>query len=123
MNNTKVLYVDDEVINLQLMEINLKRNFQIFTADSAREGLKIIDANTDIKVVISDMKMPNINGIEFIKMAKEKHPEIRYYILTGYDINDEIEDALQKGLIIKYFRKPFNINEIEAAINETSMSK
>jgi YesN/AraC family two-component response regulator len=64
------------------------------------------------------MKMPGMNGIEFIRMAKKEFPEIHYYILTGYDISDEISKALQEGLIDKYFRKPFNMREIDFSIRE-----
>ena len=114
--NNKILYVDDEEINLQLFEINMGERYHVFTADSASAGIEILATDNDIAVVISDMKMPQMNGIEFIKMAREKYPAISYYILTGFDINNEIQDALQNGLILRYFRKPFNMNEIENEI-------
>ncbi len=114
----KILYVDDEFLNLQLFEINLRTKYHVLTAESATKGLEILDNNKDIVVVISDMKMPIMNGLEFIAIAKEKYPSISYYILTGYDITDEIQEALNKGLILKYFRKPFDINEIDRSITE-----
>lgn len=64
------------------------------------------------------MKMLGMNGIEFIRLAKKDFPNISFYILTGFDITDEISEALEKRLIHKYFRKSFNIKEIEAAILE-----
>jgi YesN/AraC family two-component response regulator len=59
-----------------------------------------------------------MNGIEFIRLAQKDFPDISFFILTGFDITDEISEALKDKLIHKYFRKPFNIREIEAAILE-----
>ncbi len=108
----RVLYVDDEQINLLLFEANLKDKFEIITAESGNDALKVIIENKNIDVVISDMKMPFMNGVEFIKKAKLELPNAQYYILTGYGMTDEIKDALDSGLILKKFDKPFNIIEI-----------
>lgn len=116
MNNPTILYVDDEEVNLFLFKINLKGKYPLLTAEDGLKGLEIIDANPDIKVVISDMRMPIMNGLEFISKAKEKHPEINYYILTGFEITEEIQNALDQELILKYFRKPCNLSEIDAEI-------
>jgi YesN/AraC family two-component response regulator len=64
------------------------------------------------------MKMPTMNGLEFITHAKKEFPNLAYYILTGYDITDEIADALNNHLIIRCFQKPFNKKEIEDSIKE-----
>ena len=112
----KILYVDDEFINLQLFKINFDNKYEVFTAENGITGLEVLDNNPDIVVVISDMKMPIMTGLEFIQKAKVKYPNIKYYILTGYDITDEIQEAIDAKLILNYFRKPFDINEIEDAI-------
>ena len=114
----KILYVDDEFINLQLFEINLSRKYCVYTACDGLVALDILEKNPDIKVVISDMRMPIMTGIEFIKKAKTKFKTIKYYILTGFDITQEIEEAINSGLIVKYFRKPFNLDEIDGEINK-----
>jgi two-component system response regulator (stage 0 sporulation protein F) len=113
----QILYVDDEMINLKLFEANFKRKLSVFTAGDGYSGLKVIDENPCIQIVISDMKMPNMNGMQFIKKSKEKYPNKKYFILTSFDLTSEIQDALNSGLIAKYFRKPFNIKEINLAIN------
>jgi len=59
-----------------------------------------------------------MNGIEFIKKAKEKFPDKKFFILTGFEITEEILNALETGLILRYFSKPFNLNEIDSAISE-----
>jgi len=111
-----VLYVDDEPINLMLFKTMLEKKYKIITSESGSGGLDELTANTDINIVISDMRMPNMNGLEFIKVAKEKYPNIIFCILTGYEITDEILLALDNKLIHKYFQKPFNMIEIDNAI-------
>ena len=116
----KILYVDDEFINLQLFKINFDNKYEVFTAENGITGLEVLDNNPDIIVVISDMKMPLMNGIEFIKKAKEKYSHIRFYILTGFQITEEIQEALNSKLILKYFSKPFNLNKIDDTLREGS---
>ena len=115
---TSVLYVDDEPINLKLFELNVHCTFNVITALSGFEGLEILKNNPDIPIVISDMRMPRMDGLEFIAKAKEQFPNIIFYILTGYEINEEISEALNDKLINKYFRKPLNYKEIEKSITE-----
>ena len=117
-NNITLLYVDDEPINLTVFELNFKNKYNVITALSGDEGLLKLEGNKDIIVVISDMKMPGMNGIEFIEKAKVKFLNTAYFILTGFDITDEISDALDKDLIQKYFRKPFKVGEISEAIEK-----
>ncbi|MDA3955035.1 MAG: response regulator [Bacteroidales bacterium] len=116
--NATILYVDDEELNLTLFQLNFKKRFNVLLAESGLEGLEMLKRNNNIVVVISDMKMPGMNGIEFIKLARKEFPKIRFFLLTGYEINEEIADALNDRLIHKYFRKPFNKSEIEEAILE-----
>jgi len=120
-DKTRLLYVDDEKINVMLFKINFSGNYEVLTSMSGFDGLELLDNHPDIKIIISDMKMPEMNGIEFITQAKEKFPDKKFYILTGFEITDEIQSALDSGLIQKYFRKPFNIQEIETSISGQSL--
>lgn len=117
-NKRTILYVDDEEINLMLFEINFKEKYHVIGTDSPVKGLQILKDNHEISVVISDMRMPEMNGIQFIKKAKKKFPRICYFILTGYDITDEIAEALNNKLINFYFKKPFNMKEIDTSIQK-----
>lgn len=114
----KIIYIDDEEMNVMLFQINFSVNYEVYTGYSGLEGLKLLEKYSDIKVVISDMSMPEMNGIEFIREAKEKYPEKKFYILTGYELTGEIQNAIKSGLIQKYFRKPFDMREIEREINK-----
>lgn len=113
-----ILYVDDEPVNLMLFEQLFKRNHKVHTAGSGFKGLEVLHSNPEIEVTISDMKMPGMNGIEFISQAKKSFPEKLFYILTGYEITPEIQSAIETGLISKYFQKPFNMKEIERTISQ-----
>lgn len=112
----KILYVDDEDTNLQLFEINFEIKYNVLTAISGLEALDLLKANEDIRVVISDMKMPQMNGIEFIKIAKSTYPQIIFCILTGYEITNDIQDLLSTEFILKYFRKPMTISDVDSTI-------
>lgn len=82
MDNNKqvsILYVNDEQLNLELFKINFKNHYFVHTALSGHEGLDKLHNIQDISVVISDMRMPGINGIEFIKLARKNFSHIAYF--------------------------------------------
>ena len=114
----KLLYIDDEPINLYIFEIYFRKKYNVITGSSGFEGLRLLRQNRDTKIVVSDMSMPGMNGLEFIRKAREEFPDITFFILTGYDITDEIQKALDDHIIRKYFRKPLNANEISMTIEE-----
>jgi len=116
---TTILYVDDEPLNLMLFEISFRRHYKVITANSGSEGLDKLKSNPHIAVTISDMKMPGMNGLEFITRAKSDFPGMAYFILTGFDISEEIAEALRNNLIVNYFRKPFNVKEIVDSVEST----
>lgn len=111
-----ILYVDDEPINLMLFEALFKNNYQVILANSGMEALKILSEKLDIHVIISDMKMPGMNGLEFISEARMLFPDVLYFILTGYEITPEIQKSLETGMIAEYFQKPFNMKSIDSQI-------
>ncbi len=114
MNQLKtILYVDDEPINLHLFAFAFKMDYHIITSDMPDEALRIFEKQNDLSAVISDMRMPGMSGIEFIRKVKEIYPSMPCYILTGYDINKEIKEALNENLILAYFSKPFNVTVIK----------
>lgn len=116
-SNIAILYVDDEDINLFLFRATFEPKYTVITASSGQEGLDKLKAYHDkIIVVISDMNMPQMNGIEFIAQARQSYSNIAYFILTGYDYNQEIDQALKTNTIQKFFTKPFVVEEIEAAV-------
>ena len=104
-------------MNLILFEASFEKKFDIKTFSSPVDALAFINSNhEDLDVVISDMKMPDMNGVELIQSANAKFPNIRYYILSGFGFDEEIENALETGLVLRYFTKPFDRSEIESEV-------
>ena len=112
-----VLYVDDEDNNLFIFEKSFEKDFRVVTATSGDAGLDILESHAnDVIVVISDMCMPGMNGVEFVRKARARFNNIAYYILTAFDFNTEIEEAVNERVIDKFFTKPFDITQIRAEV-------
>lgn len=97
MDNSKILIIDDEpqILNL-LKKILSLDGFPVETAVNAVDGMKLLE-NKNISVVLSDVKLPDINGIELIKMIKSRHPDVEVILLTAYgQIKDGVE-AMRSG--------------------------
>lgn len=116
MRKPKILYVDDEPLNLMLLKANLSKQYEVLTAPDGMTALEVLRENDDIGLVLSDMKMPRMSGIEFIRQAMKLKSDRPFYIVTGYDASGEIQEAVNSGLISKYFNKPFDMYEIGSEI-------
>ncbi|AEV31826.1 response regulator [Owenweeksia hongkongensis] len=114
----KVLYVDDEPINTTLFKINFKKHFEVILSMSGEEALAKLEANEDIDVVVSDFKMPGLNGVEFIREANEKYGQRPSVILTGFDTNKDIEEAMQDGNVNALLHKPMDKEELIETVNK-----
>jgi response regulator RpfG family c-di-GMP phosphodiesterase len=112
-----ILYVDDEVHNLNAFKASFRRLYTVFTAVSAEEAEAVL-AKQDIQIIISDQRMPRMTGIEFFESILDRYPEPIRMLLTGYaDINAVI-DAINKGQVYKYFSKPWNDDELRQNIDK-----
>ncbi|SHN43391.1 response regulator [Chitinophaga sp. CF418] len=112
-----ILYVDDEIHNLNAFKASFRRLYTVFTATSAEEAEEVL-AKQEIQIIISDQRMPKMTGIEFFESILDKYPEPIRMLLTGYaDINAVI-DAINKGQVYKYFSKPWNDDELKQNIDK-----
>ncbi|BAN36102.1 response regulator receiver modulated metal dependent phosphohydrolase [Sulfuricella denitrificans skB26] len=113
-----VLFVDDEANILNsLKRLFRPMGYRIFTADGGAAGLQILEQNT-IDLVISDMRMPNMNGAQFLEQVRQKWPEAIRILLTGYaDVSSTI-DAINKGEIYRYIAKPWDDNDIVLVVKQ-----
>jgi len=118
MELPRILYVDDEIINLELLQITFKNDFKVITAESAEEGLRQLGLNPDIQVVISDLKMPVMNGLDFIKRVKQNDQKKVCMLLTGYMESNVMLEGFNKELIFRYLIKPWNKDELNETIRE-----
>jgi two-component system response regulator (stage 0 sporulation protein F) len=112
----KILYVDDELINLKLFWLNLKQYYEIIVSLDPLDGLKKLKENPDIKIAFSDLRMPTMNGHEFIQRAKQASPNTEFFLVTGYYLDEKIIESLNSGLIKKHFVKPIDFDEIRSTI-------
>ena len=106
-----ILYIDDEPHNLIAFKAAFRRDFNVFTAESAIEARKLID-QIDIHVILSDQRMPIITGIEFFESIVDTHPEPIRILITGYTDISAVIDAINRGQVYKYLTKPWNENDI-----------
>lgn len=125
-----ILFVDDEmnILNALVRELHdwaREHSFTPITALSAKEGLSLLEKNgTDTAVVVSDLKMPEMKGSDFLLEIKEKYPDIVSILLTGYSETPEIIKAVKAG-IFSYILKPWDsdylISEISKAVDYWEM--
>jgi response regulator RpfG family c-di-GMP phosphodiesterase len=112
-----VLYVDDEVHNLQAFKAVFRRKFNVFIANSASEA-EIILAKNDIHVLITDQRMPAKSGTQLLAETTKKYPDQIRILLTAFaDINC-MDDAVKKGYVYRILKKPWNENTLQEAIEE-----
>ena len=110
-----ILYVDDNPLNLKSFEIELKKFYNIFLAESATEGFDILK-NNKIHVLVTDQRMPEMTGIELLEKLSEKYPETMRIILTAYDDSEAVIDAINKGRVHSYLLKSVDMAEVKIAI-------
>ncbi|AFD05854.1 response regulator [Solitalea canadensis] len=106
-----VLYIDDELHNLTAFKASFRRLYNVFTADSAEEGRKILEQN-EIHVLITDQRMPQITGIEFLASIIDTFPDPIRMLLTGYADISAVIDAINKGQVYRYISKPWDEEEL-----------
>ncbi len=104
--NYKILVVDDEPANLNLLERIFSPHYEVIKSGSGAEGLEMI-ARHDISLIISDQRMPGMTGIEFLQKAAGLRPQCVRIILTGYTDAGSLIDAINSGVVYKYVTKPW----------------
>ena len=112
----KVLFVDDEPSILRAYERLFRKNFTVCTAATPQEGLTAI-RNEDIAVVVSDMRMPEMNGVEFLAKAKEISPASIQILLTG---NPTDPGDYENDRYFRCLQKPCDRKHLQAILNEAS---
>ncbi len=117
MNRAKILYIDDEESNLRIFKDTFRRDFEVYTAISGYEGLKILEQIT-VDVIITDQKMPEMTGVEFLKEISNRYPNIppNRLILSGYTEDEDIKEAFKKYKLSKFIPKPWNYTELKEII-------
>ncbi|WP_020529859.1 ATP-binding protein [Flexithrix dorotheae] len=111
-NKYNVLYVDDELGNLQSFKGIFRFTYKVFTSQSAKEGLELLEKN-QIHIVITDQRMPEMTGLKFLEEAIKISPDCIRIIATGFNDINVVMDAVNKCGIYRYISKPWNIEELK----------
>lgn len=112
-----ILYLDDEITNLEIFRISFKREYNIFATDDPEEAFKIL-ANNPIDVIITDQQMSKMKGTEFLQKTFEKYPDAIRIILTGYADISVVVEAINKCGIYKYISKPYERDDLKVTIDK-----
>lgn len=108
-----ILAVDDEKNNLDLLHRIFRKNYNILLASSGEEALQIIEQHgSEISLIVSDQKMPNMEGTDLFRKIYEKHPEMVKILLTGYSNIDILVEAINECHLFQYMLKPFEPEQL-----------
>ena len=114
---TRILCIDDEQNVLRsLTRLFLDDPYEILTAPSGAEGLLILDQSGTVPVVISDYRMPGMNGVEFLSEVRKRWPETVRIVLSGYADTGAIVSAINEGQIYRFVAKPWNDDELRITV-------
>jgi len=117
MENVTILCVDDEANVLRsLKRLFLDEDYEIVTAESGSEGLAILQQRQPVQVVISDYRMPEMDGVDFLRQVHERWPETVRIVLSGYADTAAVVSAINEGQIYKFIPKPWNDDELKMTI-------
>ena len=111
-----ILLVDDEEDNLSLLYRTLRGPYNLDRSTSPLKALEMMDEK-DYQLVISDHKMPEMDGVEFLKRASEKHPDMMRILLTAYSDANILIDAINYAKIYRYVKKPYNPEELQLIVS------
>ena len=113
----KILYVDDEEINLRIFKNAFRRDFEIFLAQSANEGFELFK-NIKFDIVITDQRMPEMTGVELLKKIHETNPGIppNRLILSGFSRDEDIDRAFNEYQLFSFVSKPWNAEDLKEII-------
>ncbi len=114
-DSINVLYVDDEMNNLVSFKAAFRLKYNVFTAISGEEAIKVLRDNI-INIIITDQRMPHMTGVEFLETILGEFPDPIRILLTGYADMNAVVDAVNKGKIFHYLTKPWNEEELDMTI-------
>jgi len=112
----KVLFVDDEKNILSSIRRQMRNHFTVLTAESGAEGLQHLLEQPDIKVVVSDMRMPEMDGVQFLRQVAERAPDTIRLMLTGHADMNATVGAVNEGRIFRFLLKPWDNDVLLAAV-------
>ncbi len=115
MNKIKVLVIDDEPIVCKRLKVTLeKMGFEVETFTDSVAALERLK-KTDFDIIVTDLKMEKVDGIQILEAAKQKNPQTEIIIITGFATSEAAKDALKKGAF-DFIAKPFRLEDLRNII-------
>jgi CheY-like chemotaxis protein len=116
----KMLVVDDEPDNLDLLYRTFRRDYQVLKAESGSRALELLREEGEVAVIISDQRMPEMKGTEFLSRTVPDFPNTVRIILTGFTDIEDLVDAINSGQVYKYITKPWDPNELKTVVHRAA---
>jgi two-component system response regulator HupR/HoxA len=115
----KIMVVDDEPLNLDLLRRTLQRQFQIVEAESAAVALTWLEGHEGmVSVIVCDQLMPGQNGTQLAAVVRQRWPQIRFVLVTGVDAHVDVVAAKRAGVVDDVVGKPWNARTLRARLKE-----
>ncbi|WP_353930771.1 SpoIIE family protein phosphatase [Okeanomitos corallinicola TIOX110] len=114
----KLMVVDDEPDNLQLLYRTFWREFKVYKAINAHDALAILDQEGEMAVIISDQRMPDMNGTELFSQTVDRFPDTIRILLTGFTDVEDLVDAINSGQVFKYITKPWKPEQLKTLVEQ-----
>jgi response regulator RpfG family c-di-GMP phosphodiesterase len=114
-----LLVVDDEPHVCDSIHDLLRREFTVLRATSAAEGYRLL-AENDVHIIMTDQRMPNVTGVELLAKVRVRHPQAVRLLFTGYADLESIIAAINQGHIFQFLKKPWQPEELQAAMRQAA---
>ena len=114
-----LLVVDDEPNICEAVRDLLRLDFRVLTAHSAAEGTRTM-TEQEVHIVMTDQRMPQVTGVQLLESVRTRFPQAVRMLFTGYSDSDSIIDAVNRGHIFGFLRKPWEPEELESAVREAA---
>ena len=112
MEKQTILYVDDDKENLRTFRRLFRKQYEVLLAESGEQGLQLLEAHTPIPVIITDQRMPEMTGIEFLEQSIRISPGSIRIIITGFTDVQALIDSINTGRVYRYITKPWDEQEL-----------
>ena len=114
----RILVVDDEEAILETMTFTFEDDYEVHTSSDARRALELLDEHAPFAVVLTDQRMPNMSGVDFLKEVWQRHPETVCMILTGFADMEAIIEAINHGHVYAYITKPWEPDHLKQLMKQ-----
>ncbi|HEY1861722.1 MAG TPA: response regulator [Gemmataceae bacterium] len=114
-----LLVVDDEPDVCDSVYDLLRREFKVLKARSAAEGVQLLQEN-EVHIIMTDQRMPQTTGVEMLSSVRARHPRAVRMLFTGYADLEAIIAAINQGHVFQFLKKPWQPEELEAAVREAA---